>query len=54
MTTGGSDDNNESTPLEDAVFQQWVERMGGRAPPGRMGNAKDLATVSQNTPESET
>ncbi|ERF69911.1 hypothetical protein EPUS_05455 [Endocarpon pusillum Z07020] len=44
MTTGGSDDNNESTPQEDAPFQQWMEHIGARVPPGRMGNVKDLAT----------
>jgi flagellar basal body P-ring protein FlgI len=54
MTTGGSGDNNESTPQEDAPFQQEMERIGARVPPGRMGNVKDLATVSQNTPESPT
>ncbi|KAL9034676.1 MAG: hypothetical protein Q9214_006939 [Letrouitia sp. 1 TL-2023] len=44
MTTGGSGDNNESTPQEDAPFQQEMERIGARVPPGRMGDAKDLAT----------
>ncbi|KAL8658017.1 MAG: hypothetical protein Q9226_001351 [Calogaya cf. arnoldii] len=44
MTTGGSGDDNESTPQEDAPFQQEMERIGARVPPGRMGNAKDLAT----------
>lgn len=51
MTTGGSGDNNESTPQEDASFQQEMERIGARVPPGRMGNVMDLATVSLNTPE---
>ncbi len=46
MTTGGSGDDNESIPQEDAPFQQEMERIGARVPPGRMGNAKDLATVS--------
>ncbi|KAI4199021.1 MAG: hypothetical protein LQ346_002653 [Caloplaca aetnensis] len=45
MTTGGSGDNNESTPQEDAEFQQEMARIGARVPPGRMGDAKDLATV---------
>ena len=54
MTTGSSGDNNESTSQEDAPFQKEMERIGARVPPGRMGNVKDLATVSQNTPESET
>ncbi|KAI4156896.1 MAG: hypothetical protein L6R39_000942 [Caloplaca ligustica] len=44
MTTGGSGDNNESTPQEDASFQQEMERIGARVPPGRMGNVMDLAT----------
>lgn len=47
MTTGGSGDDNESTAQEDALFQQEMERIGARVPPGRMGNAKDLATVSR-------
>ena len=45
MTTGSSGDNNESTPQEDPLFQQEMERIGARVPPGRMGNAKDLASV---------
>ncbi|KAL8859864.1 MAG: hypothetical protein Q9178_003697 [Gyalolechia marmorata] len=44
MTTGGSGDDNESIPQEDAPFQQEMERIGARVPSGRMGNAKDLAT----------
>lgn len=48
MTTGDSGDDNESTPQEDIPFQQEMERIGARVPPGRMGNAKDLASVSQN------
>ena len=47
MTTGGSGDDNESIPQEDTPFRQEMERIGARVPPGRMGNAKDLATVSQ-------
>ncbi|KAL8876126.1 MAG: hypothetical protein Q9192_008923 [Flavoplaca navasiana] len=45
MTTGGSGDDNESTPQEDSLFQQEMERIGARVPPGRMGNAKDLASA---------
>ena len=48
MTTGGSDDNNESTPQDDAGFQQEMESINARVPPGRMGQAKDLASVSDN------
>ncbi|KAH7007624.1 hypothetical protein EDB80DRAFT_577439 [Ilyonectria destructans] len=44
MTTGGSDDNNESTAQEDAAFQQEMLGMGARVPPGRMGKPKDLAS----------
>lgn len=51
MTTGGSGNNNESIPQEDSPFQQEMERIGARVPPGRMGNVKDLASVSQSTPE---
>jgi hypothetical protein len=48
MTTGGSGDDNESTPQEDAPFQHEMERIGARVPLGRMARAKDSATVSQN------
>ncbi|KAH6974484.1 hypothetical protein BKA56DRAFT_645576 [Ilyonectria sp. MPI-CAGE-AT-0026] len=44
MTTGGSNDNNESTAQEDAAFQQEMISMGARVPPGRMGQPKDLAS----------
>ncbi|KAH8663780.1 hypothetical protein BGZ61DRAFT_499132 [Ilyonectria robusta] len=44
MTTGGSNDNNESTAQEDAAFQQEMLGMGARVPPGRMGQPKDLAS----------
>jgi hypothetical protein len=46
MTTGGSNDSNESTAQADTDFQQEMIGMGARVPPGRMGNAKDLASVS--------
>ncbi|KAF2878489.1 hypothetical protein BDV95DRAFT_479350 [Massariosphaeria phaeospora] len=45
MTTGGSDDRNESTAQEDAAFQKEMIDMGARVPPGRMGNEKDLASA---------
>lgn len=48
MTTGGSNDNNESTAQEDAAFQQEMLGMGARVPPGRMGKPKDLASVSSD------
>lgn len=48
MTTGGSNDNNESTAQEDAAFQQEMLGMGARVPPGRMGQPKDLASVCSN------
>ncbi|RYP76881.1 hypothetical protein DL769_003536 [Monosporascus sp. CRB-8-3] len=44
MTTGGSDEKNESTPQDDAAFQQEIIGMGARVPPGRMGNPNDLAS----------
>lgn len=46
MTTGGSDDNNESAAQEDSAFQQEMHNIGARVPPGRMGKADDLASVS--------
>lgn len=46
MTTGGSDDNNESVAQEDSAFQQEMRSIGARVPPGRMGKAEDLASVS--------
>jgi NAD(P)-dependent dehydrogenase (short-subunit alcohol dehydrogenase family) len=46
MTTGGSNENNESTAQEDATFQQEMRGMGARVPPGRMGKPEDLASVS--------
>jgi len=49
MTTGGSDDNNESTAQEDSAFQKEMLGIGARVPPGRMGKAEDLASVSQDT-----
>jgi hypothetical protein len=49
MTTGGSNDNNESIAQEDATFQQEMGGMGARVPPGRMGRAEDLASVSVDT-----
>jgi hypothetical protein len=45
MTTGGSDENNESTAQEDSAFQQEMRGIGARVPPGRMGKAEDLASV---------
>lgn len=45
MTTGGSDDKNESTAQDDAAFQQEMRNVGARVPPGRMGKAEDLASV---------
>lgn len=45
MTTGGSNDSNESTAQDDKDFQKEMESMGARVPPGRMGNAVDLASV---------
>jgi len=53
MTTGGSDDKNESKTQDATAFQQEMVGMGARVPPGRMGNAKDLASVSYDTFESE-
>ena len=51
MTTGGSDDNNQSTAQDDAGFQKEMDAINARVPPGRMGNAADLASVSeQSTP----
>ncbi|KAK2052494.1 NAD(P)-binding protein [Colletotrichum caudatum] len=44
MTTGSSDDNNESTPQEDAAFQKEMLGIGARVPSGRMGKAEDLAS----------
>ncbi|KAJ4321327.1 hypothetical protein N0V94_002959 [Neodidymelliopsis sp. IMI 364377] len=44
MTTGGSDDNNESTSQEDSAFQQEMTGIGARVPPGRMGKSEDLAS----------
>ncbi|OLN85671.1 Gluconate 5-dehydrogenase 3 [Colletotrichum chlorophyti] len=44
MTTGGSDDNNESTSQEDSAFQQEMLGIGARVPPGRMGKPEDLAS----------
>ncbi|EMD88586.1 hypothetical protein COCC4DRAFT_67006 [Bipolaris maydis ATCC 48331] len=44
MTTGGSDDKNESTAQDDAAFQQEMRNVGARVPPGRMGKAEDLAS----------
>jgi len=49
MTTGGSDDNNESTAQEDSAFQKEMLGINARVPPGRMGKAEDLASVSQDT-----
>ena len=49
MTTGGSDDNNESAAQEDSAFQQEMHNIGARVPPGRMGKAEDLASVSGDT-----
>lgn len=46
MTTGGSDAANMSAPQEDGEFQKEMETIGARVPPGRMGNAQDLASVS--------
>jgi hypothetical protein len=45
MTTFTSDDKNESAPQGDAEFQKEMADIGARVPPGRMGNAKDLASV---------
>ncbi|KAI1860724.1 uncharacterized protein JN550_011325 [Neoarthrinium moseri] len=44
MTTGGSNDMNESTAQEEAAFQQEMLSMGARVPPGRMGRTEDLAS----------
>lgn len=49
MTTGGSDDNNESTSQEDSAFQQEMVGIGARVPPGRMGKPEDLASVRLDT-----
>ena len=49
MTTGGSDDNNESTAQEDSAFQQEMLGIHARVPPGRMGKSEDLASVSFDT-----
>jgi hypothetical protein len=46
MTTGGSDENNVSTSQEDSAFQKEMSDIGARVPPGRMGKAEDLASVS--------
>ena len=46
MTTGGSDENNVSTSQEDSAFQKEMTDIGARVPPGRMGKAEDLASVS--------
>lgn len=46
MTTGGSDENNMSTSQEDSAFQKEMSDIGARVPPGRMGKAEDLASVS--------
>jgi hypothetical protein len=46
MTTFTSDEKNESTPQADADFQKEMDALGARVPPGRMGNASDLASVS--------
>lgn len=45
MTTGGSNENNESTAQDDSAFQQEMRNVGARVPPGRMGKAEDLASV---------
>ncbi|CAK1360212.1 Oxidoreductase UcpA [Cercospora beticola] len=45
MTTGGSDAANMSAPQEDGEFQKEMETIGARVPPGRMGNAQDLASA---------
>lgn len=45
MTTGASDDKNESTAQDDSAFQQEMRNVGARVPPGRMGKAEDLASV---------
>lgn len=45
MTTGGSDDNNESASQEDTAFQKEMSDIGARVPPGRMGKSEDLASV---------
>ncbi|KAK8124387.1 uncharacterized protein PG998_000146 [Apiospora kogelbergensis] len=44
MTTGGSNDYNESVAQADAEFQQEMLDIGARVPPGRMGKAEDLAS----------
>ncbi|KAL2760160.1 hypothetical protein ACRALDRAFT_2096313 [Sodiomyces alcalophilus JCM 7366] len=44
MTTGGSNENNESQAQEDADFQKEMVGMGARVPPGRMGKPQDLAS----------
>ncbi|KAL6155883.1 putative secondary metabolism biosynthetic enzyme [Exserohilum turcicum] len=44
MTTGGSDDNNESASQEDTAFQKEMSDIGARVPPGRMGKSEDLAS----------
>ncbi|KDN60244.1 putative short chain dehydrogenase/reductase [Colletotrichum sublineola] len=44
MTTGASDNNNESTPQEDSAFQKEMLNIGARVPPGRMGKAEELAS----------
>jgi len=49
MTTGGSDDNNESTSQEDSTFQREMLGIGARVPPGRMGKPDDLASVRPDT-----
>ncbi|PPJ57412.1 hypothetical protein CBER1_01405 [Cercospora berteroae] len=45
MTTGGFDAANMSAPQEDGEFQKEMETIGARVPPGRMGNAQDLASA---------
>ncbi|KXJ87977.1 hypothetical protein Micbo1qcDRAFT_215321 [Microdochium bolleyi] len=44
MTTGGSDEANESTAQDAAAFQKEMADVGARVPPGRMGRAEDLAS----------
>ncbi|KAF9880621.1 hypothetical protein CkaCkLH20_01663 [Colletotrichum karsti] len=44
MTTGSSNEENESMAQEDTTFQKEMVDIGARVPPGRMGRAEDLAS----------
>ncbi|KAI9170613.1 Gluconate 5-dehydrogenase 3 [Paramyrothecium foliicola] len=46
MTTGGSNETNESTAQDEEAFQQEMLGIGARVPPGRMGVPEDLASAA--------